>query len=104
MTCNADFSFICEQHTAILIRSLQLESGHDILYIGGYMQPLAWRNISGERSPQLLYNGEMGVQYYSVDTNVVNITFVSDNSVESEGFELYVFPITESGTMKIQSL
>lgn len=90
LDCISSF-YVCEQHSTVLIRSLLLEQNNDYLYIGQSGRSTAERTFTGQLSLRTLENGEMGVALVRVDSNVVNVTFVSDSSVESEGFELYVF-------------
>ena len=48
--------------------------------------------FTGELTPRHLETGDEGIALVPIQSAVVNVTFVSDRSVESLGFELLVFP------------
>lgn len=81
---------MCEQQSLVVVKLLQTELNFDYLYVGQSGQSSAESRFSGELDRRLLENGEMAVAMVFVDSNLVNITFISDHSVEREGFELHV--------------
>ena len=93
-----------KQRSAVLITSLHLEARHDNLIILGALGADE-RSFSGDMTPRRLDEiGEMGVAFHVVQSSRVNITFVSDGSVEKEGFELQVFPFYRICFLKSQLL
>lgn len=77
----------------VLIKSMYLKECCDYLNIC----PLAQKSVPdyrfiGDLSPRTLETGDVGVALVIIQSNLVNVTFVSDGSVGKEGFELQVFP------------
>lgn len=77
----------------VLIRRLKLEACCDHLSVNKYQQfSAAERRFTGEPTPRALETGDYGVALFHIESSVVNVTFVSDSSVNNDGFELLVFP------------
>lgn len=81
------------QHSMVLIRRLKLEACCDHLSVNKYQEfSAAERRFTGEPTPRALETGDYGVALFHIESSVVNVTFVSDSSVNNDGFELLVFP------------